>query len=194
MNRRSRFLPSVGMTSSLRLQLPSQTFHELPYRLLIAPIPAPLAMFGGVDQSRPGQDRHVMRDGRLRKPNPFLDFSSAQTMTGDCLGSGNLRAAFLQCQQNSPSRGVGHCVQRTIEGFVGRHGGLEITRKSMEVNVEGGRRWTLIPASAGYFFTMGLYPSATSLVRMASASLMSVNGPNCTRNSLSGAAGATNAG
>src|ERR1700756_2751045 len=42
---------------------------------------------------------------------------------------------------------------------------------------------------------MGLYPSATSLVRMPSASLISENGPNCTRNSLSfAAADATNAG
>src|ERR1700733_8714234 len=46
-----------------------------------------------------------------------------------------------------------------------------------------------------YFFRIGLYPSPTRRVRIASASLMSANGPSCTRNSLSvAAAAATNAG
>ncbi len=31
-----------------------------------------------------------------------------------------------------------------------------------------------------HFFTIGLYPSLISLVRMASASLISENGPTCT--------------
>jgi len=44
-----------------------------------------------------------------------------------------------------------------------------------------------------YFFRIGLYPSATSLARVASASLMSANGPTCTWKSLSAPGVAMNA-
>src|ERR1700687_348870 len=54
---------------------------------------------------------------------------------------------------------------------------------------------SLKPGFLHYFFKIGLYPSPINFVRIASASLMSPNGPTCTRNSLSVApCAATNAG
>lgn len=59
------------------LQFPAQHLHHLPDRLLIPSIPAPLPVFGGLDQSSFGEDRHVMRNRRLRKPDAFLNVATA---------------------------------------------------------------------------------------------------------------------
>src|ERR1035437_9002182 len=59
----------------------------------------------------------------------------------------------------------------------------------VNIGLLGNRRQTR------YFFRIGLYPSAINRARIVSASLMSENGPTCTRNSLSvGTGDATNAG
>jgi len=53
------------MTSSTFLQLSAQHLYHLPDGFVISPVPPPLTMLGGLDQSGFRQNRHVMRYGRL---------------------------------------------------------------------------------------------------------------------------------
>src|SRR5262249_45471352 len=97
---------------------------------------------------------------------------------------------FFQCLKNSPARRIGDCLQAAIEGIVVGSHAVGISIKSTSVN-QRNLHWF---ADIGdYFFRIGLYPSPIKRVRVASASLTSVNGPTCTRKSLSVVTGATNA-
>src|SRR5579864_1007709 len=48
-----------------RLQLPPQSLHHLPNRLLIAPVPSPLSPLGRFHQPGLRQDGHMVRNRRL---------------------------------------------------------------------------------------------------------------------------------
>ena len=58
-------LAAGGPPDMSALQLASQRFDDLPKRLLIPPVPPPLPLLRSLDQPSFGQDRHVMRNGRL---------------------------------------------------------------------------------------------------------------------------------
>ena len=93
------------------LQLSPQHLNDLAQGLLISPIPAPLALLRSFDEPSLGQDRHVMRDRRLRKVNPALDISSAKTGPG-ALDAGGLgfRTAFAQGLKDTPPCRIGDGV------------------------------------------------------------------------------------
>ena len=62
-------------------QFSPQALHNFADRLLVSAIPPPLSLLGGLDQSCLRQDRHVVRNRRLRQPNPLFDLSSAKART-----------------------------------------------------------------------------------------------------------------
>ena len=170
--------------------------HHSPNRLFVSPIPTPLALLGCLDQPCFRQDVHMMGNCRLRETNPLFDLASTKARAMHRFLRGRFRfiSPLFQNLQNAAAGGVSNGVKRTIERCIGSHGGLQIPRKSMTVNV-GCRhpipQEMVIPRSfkiedcGYYFFRIGLYPSPTSFVRIVSASFTSANGPNCTRNSLS---------
>ena len=125
----------LGFSPCVPLQLSPQHLHHLTDGLLIAPIPAPLAMLGRLDQSGLRQNPHVMRDRRLRKANAFLNLSAAKTMPRNRVRRRYFRPAFFQYLQNLPPRRIGNRVKRPVERCVCSHNALQITRKSMTVNV-----------------------------------------------------------
>ena len=164
------------------LQLPTQQLHHLPDGSLIPPIPSPLPMLRSLDQPRPGQNPHMMRDCGLGELNALLDIAPAQTGSVNMLRSCRFTGrSFFQDQQNAAAGGICNRVQSPIECSFRGHADHRYR----------GNRWM----SIYYFLTIGLYPSPTSFVRIPSASLKSAKGPSCTRNSLSVVAwGATKAG
>jgi len=104
------------MGSRYPLELASQHLHDLPDRLLIPAIPAPLAFLAGLDESGFSKNRHVMRDGGLRKADPRFDFPSAETRrlaTLFCLPY--LGRAFFQHLENTAPGRIGNSVQSSVE-------------------------------------------------------------------------------
>jgi hypothetical protein len=53
--------------------------YQLPESLFIAAIPPPLALLDGIDETRFRQNRHVMRNSRLRKPHALFNVPGAQS-------------------------------------------------------------------------------------------------------------------
>jgi hypothetical protein len=81
---------------STGLQSAPQHLHHLPDRLLIPSIPSPLSMLGSFDEPSLGQNRHMMRNGGLRKMNSLLDVAAAQARRVNMLGSRRFaRRAFF---------------------------------------------------------------------------------------------------
>jgi hypothetical protein len=107
-------IPETCLNPKLHLQLPSQGLHHLANRLLIPPIPAPLTFLRRLHQACFRQNRHVMRDRRLRQLHPLLDVPRAQA-TASIRGLGPALHVFLQGLQNSPPRRVGNRMQDAIE-------------------------------------------------------------------------------
>jgi len=70
-------------------QLRAQALYEAAESFLVAAIPSPLALLLGVDQARPGQDSHVVRDRRLGKVHALFNVSGAKAgVLSDCGGAG----------------------------------------------------------------------------------------------------------
>lgn len=57
----------------------AQALGEAAKSFFIAPVPAPLALLRGFNQTSFGQDCHVMRDSWLRKLHAFFNVTGAQT-------------------------------------------------------------------------------------------------------------------
>jgi hypothetical protein len=97
-------------------QLSTQGPDYRPNHLLIAPVPPPLPSFRSLNQSRLGQDRHVMRYRWLRKLNPRFYISCAKTGRSRVRSSRfSIRPALFQSLQNAAPRRVGNGVQRAIK-------------------------------------------------------------------------------
>src|SRR5579862_2677964 len=119
------------------LQLPAQHPHHLPNRFFIPAIPAPLPLLRGLDESSPGENRHMMGNRWLGKMYAFFDLSPAKTWrTGGLVCVISAFRSNFQHQQDAASRRVGDSMQGSVEGCFGRHGGIGISRKSMNVNLQ----------------------------------------------------------
>jgi len=110
------------MTTANLLQLAPQHLHHLPDRLLIPPVPAPLAMLGGFNQSRVRQNRHVVRDRRLRQLNSLLNVAAAQAGTVNVPGRRNpALATFFEHEQDAAPGRISNGVESAVERCFGRH-------------------------------------------------------------------------
>jgi hypothetical protein len=71
-------ISTLFFIASHPLQLSPQCLHNLSNRFFIPPIPAPLALFGRLDQSRFRENPHVMRNRRLREMDAFLNLPATE--------------------------------------------------------------------------------------------------------------------
>ncbi len=136
-----------------------------------------------------------MRNRWLRKSHAFLNVPRAQSF---CF-------ALLERLQNPTPCRIGYGVQGAIERCIGSHGCIrnsaeidECQYKKTDLSLDAQQIVERVIESPRhraearlvleepnkiqrlYFFRIGLYPSAINRVRIASASLISTNGPTCT--------------
>ncbi len=80
-------------------------------RPFIPPIPHPKPKLLSLHQSRLGQNRHMMRNGRLGQVNALLDVRSAQAH----ILANRTSALFLEGLQDPPPGRIGHRVEDTVD-------------------------------------------------------------------------------
>ena len=97
----------MGARKVAPLQPATQHLHHLANRFLIAAVPAPLAALIRLHEPGLRQNRHVVRDGRLRKMNASFDVSGTQ--------AGFRALLVFQCLQDAAAGGIGNRVQDAIE-------------------------------------------------------------------------------
>ena len=88
-----------------------QRLAELSQRPFIPPIPHPKPKLLSLHQSRLGQNRHMMRNGRLGQVNALLDVRSAQAH----ILANRTSALFLEGLQDPPPGRIGHRVEDTVD-------------------------------------------------------------------------------
>ena len=81
-----------------------------------------------------------MGNRRLREADAFLNFPTTKTgaVHGFLPSEFDFTSPIFQDQQDAAPGRVSDGVKRAVERCIGSHGGLEITRKSMGVNVGNG--------------------------------------------------------
>jgi hypothetical protein len=112
------------LKSNRLLQLPFQRLHHQPDRLFIPSIPSPLPLLRCLNETGLRQNRHVVRNRRLREIHAFFDVSGAQTrIVVRCgLSSGlRLNCSFFERLQNPPPRGIGNGVKCPVKRCASRH-------------------------------------------------------------------------
>jgi len=78
-----------------------------------------------------------MGNRRLREADAFLNFPTTKTgaVHGFLPSEFDFTSPIFQDQQDAAPGRVSDGVKRAVERCIGSHGGLEITRKSMGVNL-----------------------------------------------------------
>ena len=102
--------------SRIPSQLRAQALQQSAESFFVSAIPAPLALLHRVDQTRLGEDGHVMRDGGLGEPHAFFNIAGAEAgMLSDCEGAGGSCAALFEGTEDLAPRGIGNGMELVVE-------------------------------------------------------------------------------
>src|SRR6476661_6855462 len=119
-------MPALRTSKALTQRPPEPAQHRL-----ISPVPDPEPKLLRLHHTRPGQNRHMMRNGRLRKMNTLLDIRSAQPH----ILANRTPALFLKRTQDPPPCRVRDSMQNAIQFLLRMTHGQAINHESTDVNI-----------------------------------------------------------